>query len=68
MSWAETLKADVRTYASASHTTNSEGEPPPFEYLDRTMSVHVSYAGMKVIRRNGTGMKVIRRNGKNKKI
>ena len=58
MNWAETLKADVRTYASASHTTNSEGDPPPFEYFDRTRAVQVSYGDMKVIRRNGKSKKI----------
>lgn len=68
MSWAETLKGFGVNYTSNSHTTNIEGEPPLFEHVDRTRPVYVSYADMKVIRRNGTGMKVIRRNGKNKKI
>lgn len=58
MSWAETLKGDVWTCASASHTTNSEGEPLPFEYFDRTRSVHVRYGDMKVIIRNGKNKKI----------
>lgn len=58
MNWAETLKGDVWTCASISHTTNSEGDPPPFEYLDRTRPVRVSYADMKVIRRNGKNKKI----------
>ena len=58
MSWAETLKADAWTYALNSHTTNSEGDPPPFEYIDRTRPVYVSYGNMKVIRKNGKNKKI----------
>ena len=52
-SWAEVLKTAPKNYEAPSHTTNSEGKPEPFEHVDRTKSVRASYAGMKVLMRNG---------------
>ena len=58
MGWTETLKNIGLTSASVSHTTNSDGEPPPFEHIDRTKAIYVSYGDMKVIWRNGKNKKI----------